>query len=151
MEFIALVTAIVNLSCLIVRTVLSLDNTQTGPCVDICYSQPQGTQVFYSYSKQTLYSLRPAFKTALPNDVLFRLRSNNICTVPKTKRGKRGGKRKIKVHTTPRQNLSFIPLNGANTVNKRNLITVKTTDAHADHSKHLKLIHLNTRSCGNKT
>ena len=85
MEFLVLGLAIFNSSCFLLRTEFS-HTGHFSSCV------PQ-----HRYSKQTLLDLRPTKKINIHKDILFTLRDNNICLTKKTRRGKRGGKRKIKV------------------------------------------------------
>ena len=91
-------------------------------------------------------------------DVLISLRNNNICTSKKTKRGKRGGKRKIRTIVNDRsyyENISNYKIT-KNNINTENLIYLnlnneisKSTSSYK--SSNIRLCHLNTRSSRNKT
>ena len=55
------------------------------------------------YTRHALLTLRPAVNVNISVDILYHLRNNNICVTKKTKRGKRGGVRRIKTITSERQ------------------------------------------------
>ena len=104
MEFVGLTLSILNLSFLLPRTVF----TSNSPidCRTFHIDSVPCPQAFshnnLTYSKETLYALRPSTKTHLQPDVLSILRTHNICSVRKTRRGKKGGRKKIKVTVSKR-------------------------------------------------
>ena len=111
------------------------------------------------YTKLLLHSLRPDSSTHISPDVLCSLRDSNICTVSKTKRGKRGGKKKIRVIVSnrlpcetytegPSFSTHYTPLDTPK-LNTANLISINTANVTVQ-SDHVIFGHQNCRSCMNK-
>ena len=95
----------------------------------------------------------------IDSSVLNTLRKHNICTSRKTKRGSRGGKRRIPVIISPRHD--YIPCAGV--INKKklthidtslidnNLININTSHfTHEDENKYYRIGCINSQSCRNK-
>ena len=78
----------------------------------------------------------------IDSSVLNTLRKHNICTSRKTKRGSRGGKRRIPVIISPRHD--YIPCAGV--INKKNLTHIDTSLFLQEDSTLFKVSYLNTQS-----
>ena len=142
MEFLNLAFAIFNCSGLLVLPQASYQNQNTSS--DQCnWSTPslRPSVTRHRYSVHELRNLKPVSSTRLPPGVLISLRNNNICISKKTKRGRRGGQKKIKVHITSNY------LNNKNyqrTACISNLIKIKPTP------KPFSFLLLNCQSVGDK-
>ena len=109
--------AIFSVAILFFKTVLT--SFQSSPNYTHCVkSRP------ILYTRRALLSLRPDATVNISVDLLSRLRSNNICTTKKTRRGKRGGTRKIQIITSNRLPMITDP-DTFQHVNKNNLIKIK--------------------------
>ena len=146
MEFLSIALAIFNCSGLLVRPgaidqhYLHTSSNQCGwsiPCISP--SLPK-----HRYSSNELRNLKPIFDTRLPPDVLISLRRHNICITKKTKRGKRGGQKRIKVITTNTTKNNYASEHSQQSACISNLIKIKVSP------KPFSFLLLNCQSVGRK-